>query len=188
MGLFVSEEARMIEGTIVNLRAQDMDDLERNTRWINDREVTHFLAARYQFPLIAEESWLLERSRTMPSYADMGLAIDTKDGRHIGNVGLHRGSPEERTCELGIMIGEKDCWGGGYGTDALRTIARFAFEEMNMNRIGLDVYAFNTRAMRAYEKAGFVEEGRRRQDLYKDGEYHDVVMMSLLREDWEKAP
>jgi RimJ/RimL family protein N-acetyltransferase len=122
----------------------------------------------------------------MPSYSDMGLAIETKDGQHIGNIGLHNGSPEDRTIDLGIMIGEKELWGKGYGTDALLTLARFAFEEMNLNRIGLDVYAFNERAIASYAKAGFVEEGRRRQDIYKDGAYTDVVMMSLLREDWER--
>ena len=178
----------MIEGTIVNLRAQEMGDLERNHRWVNDRELTRFLGARYQFSLLAEENWMRERTgKVMAFGGDMGFAIETKDGRHIGNTGLHRASPENRSADMGIMIGEKECWGRGYGTDALRTLVRFGFEEMNLNRIALDVYDFNERAIASYLKCGFIEEGRRRQDIYKGGRYIDVVMMSLLRDDWEKS-
>jgi RimJ/RimL family protein N-acetyltransferase len=178
----------MIEGTIVDLRAQEMADLERNHRWLNDREVTRFLGSRYQFSLLAEENWMRERtSKPMAFGGDMGFAIEAKDGRHIGNTGLHAASPENRSADLGIVIGEKDCWGRGFGSDALRTLVRFAFEEVNLNRIALDVYDFNERAIASYRKCGFVEEGRRRKDAYREGAYHDIVMMSVLREDWEKA-
>jgi RimJ/RimL family protein N-acetyltransferase len=178
----------MIEGTIVNLRAQEMGDLERNQRWLNDREVMRFLSGRYQFSMLAEENWMRERTGKPMAYGgDMGFAIDTKDGRHIGNTGLHRASPENRSADLGIMIGEKDCWGRGFGTDAMRTLIRLGFEEMNLNRIALDVYDFNERAIASYLKVGFVEEGRRRKDIYRYGAYVDVVMMAILREDWERA-
>jgi RimJ/RimL family protein N-acetyltransferase len=176
----------MIEGTIINLRAQEMGDLERNHRWLNDREVMRFLGGRYQFSMLAEENWMRERtSKPMAYGGDMGFAIETKDGWHIGNTGLHRASPESRSADLGIMIGEKECWGSGYGTDAVRTLAGLAFEEMNLNRIALDVYDFNERAIASYLKCGFVEEGRRRKDIFRYGAYVDVVMMALLREDWE---
>jgi RimJ/RimL family protein N-acetyltransferase len=178
----------MIEGTIVNLRAQEMGDLERNQRWLNDREVMRFLTNRYQFSMMAEEAWMRERSTRPIAYGgDMGFAIETKDGRHIGNTGLHGASPENRSAEMGIMIGEKDCWSRGYGTDALRTLCRLGFEEMNLNRISLGVYDFNERAIASYVKCGFVEEGRRRKDTYRYGAYIDVVIMGLLREDWEAA-
>ncbi len=176
----------MIEGTIVNLRAQEMGDLDRNHRWLNDREVTRFLSARYQFSLLAEENWMRERTGKPIAWSEnLGFAIETKEGQHIGNTGLHNPSPENRSADLGIMIGVKDCWGRGYGTDAVRTLTRFGFEEMNLNRIALDVYDFNERAIASYRKCGFVEEGRRRKDIFRDGAYIDVVMMSLLREDWE---
>ncbi len=178
----------MIEGTLVNLRAQEMTDLERNHRWRNDREVTRFLGARYQFSMLAEENRMRERAAgTMAYTGDIVFAIETKDGQHIGNTGLHNASSENRSADLGIMIGEKECWGHGYGTDALRTLVRFGIEEMNLNRIALDVYDFNERAIASYLKCGFVEEGRRRNDIFREGRYIDVVMMSVLREDWERA-
>jgi RimJ/RimL family protein N-acetyltransferase len=177
----------MIEGTTVNLRAQEMADLERNHRWVNDREVTRFLGMRYLMALAAEESWMRERTKTAHSFANNGFAIETKDGRHIGNCGIHNPSPEDRSATVGIMIGEQDCWGHGYGTDAMRTMVRFGFEEMNLHRIELDVYAFNERARASYRKCGFAEEACKRQEVFREGAYIDVIVMAVLRDEWEAA-
>jgi RimJ/RimL family protein N-acetyltransferase len=89
-------------------------------------------------------------------------------------------SPENRSARLGIAIGAKARWDGGYGTDAMRVLCRFGFDMMNLHRIELDVYADNLRAEHVYEKVGFRVEGRRREALYKFGRYHDVVVMGLL--------
>ncbi len=174
----------MIEGKLVNLRAPEMGDLERNARWVNDREVTRFLAFRYQMSLAAEEAWLRDVASKPTSYERVFFAIETKDGVHIGNTNLFEIRPEDRKATLGIMIGEKPYWSKGYGTDAVRTLVAFAFEEMNLNRVELAVFDFNERAIASYKKCGFVEEGRRRQALYKGGEYHDVLVMGVLREEW----
>jgi RimJ/RimL family protein N-acetyltransferase len=115
------------------------------------------------------------------------MAIETKDGVHIGSCGLHRASAETRDAEMGIMIGEKDYWSRGYGTDALRTLVRFGFEEMNLHRIWLRAFAFNDRGLAMYRKCGFVEEGRMREAHYQEGAYHDIVMTSVLRPAWDVA-
>ncbi len=174
----------MIEGKLVNLRAPEMTDLDRNATWVNDREVTRFLAFRYQMSLAAEEAWLRELASKPTSYERVFFAIETKDGVHIGNTNLFEVKPEDRKAKLGIMIGDTSYWSKGYGSDALMTLLRFAFEEMNLNRVELDVFDFNERALASYRKCGFVEEGRRRQALFKAGAYHDVVLMGVLREDW----
>jgi RimJ/RimL family protein N-acetyltransferase len=121
------------------------------------------------------------------SYERTFFAIETKEGVHIGNTNLFNASPENRSSELGIMIGEKEYWSRGFGTDALTTLARFGFDEMNLNRIQLTVYSFNERAQAAYRKAGFVEEGRLRQAMYRQGVYHDILVMGLLRDEFEAA-
>ena len=177
----------MIEGTIVNLRAPDMGDLERNHAWINDREVTRFLGgqARYLMSMSAEEAWMRGVCEQMMSYERVFFAIETKDGRHIGNTNLFNTSPETRSAELGIMIGAKDHWSQGYGSDAVRTICGFGFDEMNLHRIVLQVFGYNDRAMAAYGKCGFVEEVRMRQDMWHDGAYHDTVVMGLMRDEFE---
>ena len=176
----------MIEGKLVNLRSPEMDDLERNTRWVNDREVTRFLSMRYEISRAAEEAWLRDRIAKPMSYEAPFFAIETKEGVHIGNTNLFDVMPEDRRCELGIMIGDKSYWSKGYGTDALRTLVGFAFDEMNLNRVQLFVFDFNERAQAAYRKAGFVEEGRRRQALYTEGAYHDIVVMAILRDEWQR--
>jgi RimJ/RimL family protein N-acetyltransferase len=123
----------------------------------------------------------------MMSYEAPFFAIETKDGQHIGNTNLFNVQPENRCAELGIMIGEKSCWSRGYGTDALRTLLRFGFEEMNLHRIALNVYAFNERGIACYRKVGFIEEGRMRERIYTEGAYHDLIWMSVLRREWGKS-
>jgi RimJ/RimL family protein N-acetyltransferase len=172
----------MIEGKLVNLRAREMSDVERMTRWINDREVTRFLSARYPWSSAAEEAFVRGATSVPMAFADPRLAIEAKDGTHIGSIGLHRASPENRGAEMGIMIGEKAYWSKGYGSDAVATLVRFAFEEMNLIRIELHVYDFNERGQAAYRKCGFVEEGRMREAHYYEGVYADVVVMAVLRD------
>lgn len=177
----------MIEGKLINLRAPEMTDLDRNTRWINDREVTQFLSIRYEMSRAAEEAWLRELVGKPLSYHLPFFAIETKDGDHIGNTNLFNVRPGYRSAELGIMIGAKAYWSKGYGSDALRTLLRFAFTEMNLNRVELFVYAHNDRARAAYRKSGFVEEGERRQGHYADGKYYGTVVMSVLRDEWKSS-
>jgi RimJ/RimL family protein N-acetyltransferase len=83
---------------------------------------------------------------------------------------------------LGLWIG-RPYWDRGYGTDAVRVLCRFAFREMNLQRVGLSVYDINPRGVRAYEKVGFKEEGRRRRGHFADGRYVDVIVMGLLAEE-----
>jgi RimJ/RimL family protein N-acetyltransferase len=93
-------------------------------------------------------------------------------------------SPEERKARLGVMIGEKEYWSKGYGTDAMLTFLRFGFDEMNLNRIDLTVFDGNERAKACYRKCGFVEEGRLRQDRYSRGAYSDTLIMGILRDEF----
>ena len=174
----------MIEGELVRLRPREMSDLDHYYTWINDREVTRFLIMRYAISRAAEEAWLAARVSRPMSYGAVGFAIETKEGVHIGAVDFHHASPEDRAARLGIMIGEKAYWSKGYGTDAIRTLVRFGFDEMNLNRIDLTVDARNERAIACYRKCGFVEEVRLRQDRYSEGGYHDTLVMAVLRDDW----
>ncbi len=108
------------------------------------------------------------------------------DDRLIGFVGLGGLQWTHGDTWLGIGIGEPAYWGRGYGADATRLVLRFGFTELNLHRVTLGVYSYNLRAIRAYEKAGFVTEGRLRHVLHRDGQWYDEVSMGILREDWEK--
>src|SRR5262245_50367015 len=115
---------------------------------MNDAEVRRFLDIRY-FPSMAfEKQWLEDRVKQSGGYSDVFFAIETlAEGRHIGNLGLRDGRPEDRKATFGIAIGDKDFWSRGYGTDATLTLLRFAFGEMNLHRIELHVDERNARAV-----------------------------------------
>jgi RimJ/RimL family protein N-acetyltransferase len=167
------------EGRLIRLRAREPEDEPFFHRWINDPDVTEYLSARYPLSHAFERKWVQDNDT--PSFGNAGFAVETlAESKLIGTVGLHEVSAENRTAILGIAIGDKTRWDGGYGTDTMRTICRFGFQMMNLHRIELDVYAENLRARRVYEKVGFKLEGCRRQAIYKFGRYFDVMVMGLL--------
>jgi RimJ/RimL family protein N-acetyltransferase len=173
----------MIRGKKTRLRALRHDDLAHFVRWINDPEVRRFMVIRYPLSMTEEEQWwqgFLER------VDDHILAIETEDGTYIGNIGLHNLEWENRQAMLGIVIGDKNYWGQGYGTDAVRAVLRWAFDYLNLNRVWLTVYDYNERAFRCYAKCGFRHEGTMRQAKYADGEYHDELMMGILRDEFQQ--
>jgi RimJ/RimL family protein N-acetyltransferase len=128
-----------------------------------------------------EEKWW---ERLHDRKNDHIFAIEAEDGAHIGQMGLHGVDYENRRAVLGIGIGEKDYWGRGYGTDAIQALLGWAFDHLNLNRVGLHVYDFNQRAIRCYEKCGFRREGVVRQAWYVGGQYHDEVVMGILRDEF----
>lgn len=174
----------MLEGKLVKLRALEPGDSERAYTWINDREVTRYLAARYPLSHADEERWL-ERVSTNDFSRGVSLAIETKEGEHIGNIGLEDLRPEDRKAALGILIGEKAYWSKGYGEDAIVTLLRFAFHEMNLHRVWLHTSEFNERAIACYRKCGFQEEGRLREHVFTDGRYWDALVMAILRHEFD---
>ena len=176
----------MLTGRLVRLRAMEMTDLDRCAAWINDVEVTQHLSseAMYPFSRLAEEEWLAAAVRRT-GYDNLSLAIETLEGRHIGSIGLHEARPNSRKASLGIMIGDKEHWSRGYGTDAILTLLRFVFEEMNLNRVWLEVHEDNARAIACYRRCGFVEEGRLRQDRYRGGRYLDTLVMGILVDEFQ---
>lgn len=103
----------------------------------------------------------------------------------IGNSGFHNLNWRSSNAELGIFIGDKSFWDQGYGTEVMGMLLKHGFSTMNLYRISLRVFEDNPRAIRSYEKAGFVHEGRMRQAEFHDGSYHDVLFMSVLRPEWE---
>ena len=105
----------------------------------------------------------------------------------IGNIVLRGLSAEHRHAEVGIAIGDGESRGRGYGEDAMRTLCRYGFDDLDLHRIELTTLSYNLRAVRSYEKVGFVLEGRRREHRYKGGRYWDLLHMGLLRSDFRTA-
>lgn len=177
----------MIYGERIRLRAIEREDIPRFVEWLNDPEVTAGLYINLPLASWDETRWFEGLSGR--EAAERPLAVDARlpEGgwKHIGNVGLHSQEKIHRSAEFGIFIGEKAYWNTGYGTEATRLTVKHGFETLNLNRIYLTVYETNPRAVRAYEKAGFVREGVQRQAIYRNGRYIDMILMSILRAEWE---
>jgi diamine N-acetyltransferase len=175
----------MIAGKKVRLRPIERDDLPRYVEWFGDPKVRRHLLVWLPFSLAQEERWFENLQGRLERQEDVLLAIDTIDGVHIGNVGLHAIDWKNRSAELGIVIGEKSTWGQGYGTDAVRTMLNLAFREMNLHRVFLRVDADNARGIRCYEKVGFQREGTLREVGFREGEYFDQHIMGILESEFE---
>ena len=181
------EPRPIIRGELVHLRAPERADIETFLRWFNDADVVRNLAMYAPLSRAAEESWFERMLASQGSTDYHWVVCIADDSRPIGTAGLHFIDHRNGTAEFGIALGEKEEWGKGYGTDALRAVCDFGFGELRLDRIGLYVYAGNDRGRRAYEKAGFVLEGTMRQAHFSRGERHDVHVMGLLRADWESS-
>jgi RimJ/RimL family protein N-acetyltransferase len=128
---------------------------------------------------------LLSLSRRAAEGGDVHLGIALRESdRLVGATGLHHTDLRNRHAAFGIVIGEKDFWGKGLGSEATRLVVGYAFGTLNLNRVWLEVYEYNPRAARVYEKAGFRVEGRLRQDTFRDSRYWDTLVMGILRDEW----
>ena len=175
----------VIYGERVRLRAVERNDVQRFCVWVNDPEVTRYLSLYLPMSMTDEENWF--DAMTKRDQSEKALAIEVRDGggwKMIGNCAVFDIDAVNRVGELGIMLGEKDEWNKGYGTETMTLLVRHCFETLNLNRAYLRVYAENARARRSYEKAGFIEEGRLRQSVYKHGRYDDVIVMGVLCSEW----
>jgi len=178
----------MIYGKGMRLRAPTRADLQLFVAWLNDPEVTAGLLVSLPMSLEDEETWFTNMlNRPIEQHP---LVIEIQQGDDwvpVGNCGVHNIDWRARSAEVGIFIGEKSLWNQGFGSDAMRLLLEHGFKTLNLNRIALDVYETNPRAIRSYEKVGFVHEGRKRQGMYKNGQYIDILIMSVLRSEWEEA-
>ena len=169
-------------GRLVRLRAREEADLSRLNGMFNDPDVLAGLAS-VTFPqsMAGIRAWAAE---TRTAEDRLICVVETlRDPEAIGVCSLEGIDPRNRSAEFGVWIG-KPYWGKGYGTDATRTICRFGFRHMNLQRIQLHVYPeTNPRAVRAYEKVGFKHEGTLRRSHFLGGRYIDAAVMGLLAEE-----
>ncbi|WP_374928895.1 GNAT family N-acetyltransferase [Kytococcus sedentarius] len=178
--------AGILAGERTRLRPATEEDLEVLARWWNEPEmkVLQDRAVRPR-PVAAD----VEQFRTWSANdgdGGVGFAIDDLGGTLIGHAVLHSVTQPARCGTFAIMLGPEH-QGRGLGPDATAAMLRYGFAEMGLHRIQLGVYAYNDRALAAYRKAGFTEEGRRREAVFHDGVFHDEVLMAVLVHEWRAA-
>jgi RimJ/RimL family protein N-acetyltransferase len=175
----------MLTGEKVTLRALRREDLERLCQFNNDVEVE--LSGGGDPPIPQS---LARLQAEFDAEASKGGRDGTRwaieaDGLYIGQCALFQFDEVAHTCGLGITIGDKAYWGAGYGRDAVRLMLDYAFRLRNLHKVWLSVNGNNERAIRSYAACGFVVEGRQRQQVWGDGAYIDLVLMGVLRGEWQ---
>ena len=172
----------MLEGDRVRLRTPTRDDTKILNEYWSDLDMHSRASDRPPRPFSIEQTQAL--LDTLDKQEDHVRFVIEVDGQVVGDCSLHDIDTHNRTCEVGIALGRPH-WGKGYGQDALRALVDYAFKHFNMHRVALEALADDPRAVGCYRKVGFVEEGRLRQRDWRDGEYHDVMVMGILDDEWK---
>jgi RimJ/RimL family protein N-acetyltransferase len=170
-----------LDGDKVRLRPTTADDLPHFVRWLSDPEVTQHLGSdvRFQPPTMEDEERWFQDTAQDPNKTNW--TIEAKSGLILGSIDLRNISTSNAWGELGILIGDKHQWDKGYGTDAVRTLVRYAFEELRLHRVQLTVSEENKRGIKCYWKCGFIREGMLYENRKRpDGTYANTVMMGIL--------
>ncbi len=182
-------EPTLTTGRLI-IKPHNLADAEAMNRWANDQELCYCSDDQpgSSVPETIEETRrYLER-------------VTTRPGNNIIRWGIHRAEDEmligfcmiayidrhNRRCKIGLTIGEKTAWGKGYGREVLEAMISHCFKTLDMNRIGAEIYAFNERSIRLFERAGFSREGIIRQSVMKNGRYEDEYVYGLLRDEWRR--
>ncbi len=173
-----------LTGEKIVLRGARREDMALYRGWLDDERVTEFLEMGWR-PTSDKDLDDTYRLLTEAPDAVAFIIVDKENDRAVGTCGLYLIQWVARRAQFNILIGEPEAWNSGFGTEALNLLVAYGFDRLNLESIQLGVNADNKGAVRSYEKAGFVHEGRRRKFLFRNGRYYDSLMMSILREEYE---
>ena len=175
-----------LEGKRIRLREVCIEDVnEIYYRWLNDPEITRYLESRfYPNSIISLRNYVKNNSGNKDNLL---LAIILKEeNRHIGNIKLGPINWLHRFSDVGLLIGEKDCWGKGYATEAIKLISNHAFDHLNLHKLIAGSYDVNKGSIQAFKKAGFSIEGIRKRHYFCENRYIGHVMLGLINKKMEK--
>lgn len=175
-----------IIGEKLYLRGLERPDLEGDYfDWLNDREVTKFLDSG-AFPNTVEKMEEYYRNVALSPNNVMLAIIDKESDKHIGNIKLGPINWITGIATLGIMIGNKEFWGKGYGTEAIKLVLDYAFKRLNLHKVTAGIAAIHQASIKAFEEAGFEIEGQLKSQFFLDGKYYDSLYLGITGEDYLK--
>lgn len=173
----------ILKGKKVILQPAKMSEAEKFRRWMDDEEVTRHISSEGGLTLEQEKEFL-KKAKNHP--VDLFWSVYTKDGKLIGNTALNAYSPKNKRASWGIVIGDKAEWNKGYGTDILKTVMAYVFKQLKLNRFELMVFQDNAAAIKVYKRCGLKKEGIRRKYFIKNGKPCDLMIMSILSDEYKK--
>lgn len=179
------EPIKFLEGERVYLRPIENEDLDffyAKALW--DKEGRRLTGTQTVFSRSGVQKWF-ENISTDSSRIDLIICLQ-ENNRPIGDIAMLDIDHQNRNSIMRISIFDHEVWGNGYGTEAMSLLLGYGFEILNLHRIGLDVYSFNKRGIKSYEKLGFKQEGIIRDELFYDGEYHDSIIMGVLKDEFNQ--
>lgn len=177
----------LLTGACTRLRPLHDDDVPVLEGWWNDPAVAVFQNPAIRPQPAGPAAELFRRCSANGDSGSVGFSVVSRDDEAlVGHAVVYGAEVGPRSGTAAIVIGPGHT-SRGYGTDALRTLLRYAFDEMGLHRLGLEVFSFNTRAIATYRKLGFREEGRRRESIFRAGHFHDEIMMGLLEPEWRSG-
>jgi RimJ/RimL family protein N-acetyltransferase len=180
------KRAHFLKGKKAGLRPLSPEDYSAITQWLNDPLVTHYLFYGQKPWTIQQVSEEFARQSLAPNNAV--FMVDQLDGgRSVGFAGLYDIHPTAHKAEFRVLLGERSIWNKGIGTEITELLTYYGFDRLNLHRVFLGVTSENKGAVRAYENAGYVQEGCSRDDIYRNSRYYDTVRMGILREEYYRG-
>lgn len=170
----------LFNGERVRLRKMAIEDVSIYHEWRNDIEVMQYTSPSLDvFTYADTENFVnaITGSHNSKGY----MIVEMSTGKPIGVTSLINIDYSNRNAECIIDIGDKDYWSKGFGREAFQLLLEYAFNELNLHKVYLRVFSYNDRAIRLYQKLGFQEEGKLKEQLYRNGSWHDILFMGLLK-------
>ncbi|MBC8591363.1 GNAT family N-acetyltransferase [Wansuia hejianensis] len=177
-----------LTGERIILREYRREDLVHMRKWVNDYDITKYLSNLFLYPHSISDTENFLNAMIEGNSNMKGFIIAHKGTEeYIGQLDLIKIDWLNRVGTIGIVIGTKENLGKGYGTEAIKLLQGFAFNELNLNKLELEVRDYNKRAISCYKKCGFIEEGIIRENYYIDGKYTDTIRMGVLKKEWKSV-
>lgn len=168
----------------MRLRGYKQGDIEVLYNYFQDRELRENLMVSHPFPFTQVGMANFVNSSMEPKPDRIEFAIENQEGVLVGGCSIKEIDYKNSNASLGLFFG-KEHQGKGYGQKALKEICKYIFEELNLHKVKLRVFKFNVQGINCYKKVGFVQEGIARKEIFRRGEYHDSIIMGLLREEFK---
>ncbi|MFW5500400.1 MULTISPECIES: GNAT family N-acetyltransferase [unclassified Maridesulfovibrio] len=177
-------ENLIVNGKNVYLRPISLEDVSANyVNWMNDPQINQYLESRFSEQTLESIRDFVQSMIDSPE--NILFAICEKDsGRHVGNIKMGPLNSIHSYAEIGLLIGEKQCWGKGYGSEAIGLVLEYAFKNLNIHRLTAGAYANNLGSIKAFEKNGFIIEGTYRNHVLHNGVFVDCIRMGIINPDY----